>query len=121
MNRTFAAVGAAVAVAVLAGCGTASSTPRVEPDLAGTPTWGGCSQFSMQEMSIAEGARGARTLVAAIADYREDGDRVVTGPRAGGLPHRWLVDADGTIHADLEMSGSRQGWFVTGVKRCAAR
>src|SRR3954465_12150126 len=79
----------------IAGCG-GSPRPRVQPDLAGKPTWGGCSEFSEQALSIAEGARGAKTLEDAIADYREAGDRIVEGLPRGGLEHRWLVSEDGT-------------------------
>src|SRR4051794_30141465 len=104
----------------IAGCG-GSPRPSVQPDLAGKPAWGGCSEFSEQAMSIAEGARGAKTLEDAIADYREAGDRIVEDHPRGGLEHRWLVSEDGTIHADLELWDSHRGWFVTGAKRCSAR
>jgi hypothetical protein len=118
MNLAVAVAGALALAVTAAGCGSAPK-PSVQPDLAGKPTWGACSTFSEQAMSIAEGARGAATLKAAVADYREDGDRVVRGPSTGGLAHRWLVDDSGTIHADLGVWHSGRGWFVTGAKRCA--
>jgi len=112
------ATGALALTLTVAGCGS-SPLSNALPDLAGKPTWSGCSEFSEQAMSIAEGARGEDSVAAAVSTYRERGDRVVAGPRRGGIAHRWLVRADDTIHADLEVWHSGRGWFVTGVKRCA--
>ncbi len=119
MNVVLAAAGALALTATLVGCGD-TSRPAVEPDAAGRPGWGGCSEFAYQAMSIAKRARGAHTLEGAVADYRESGDRVVMVPARGGLPHRWIVRGDGTIRVDLEVGHSPSGWFVTGTKRCSA-
>jgi hypothetical protein len=100
MNVVFAAVGTLALTASLVACGD-TSRPALEPDLAAKPTWGGCSEFSQQAMSIAAGTPGSPTLVAAITDDLEYGDHVMTAPQKGGLKHRWLVAADGTIRVDL--------------------
>ena len=120
MNVVLTAVGSLALTASLVACGDTSSRPAVDPDVAGKPTWGGCSEFSEQAMSIAAEAPGAPTLVAALADYREPGDQVVAAPQKGGLKHRWLVTSDATIRVDLEVWHSHRGWFVTGAKRCAS-
>jgi hypothetical protein len=118
MKAFLAAAGVLAFTVTVSGCG-GSPRPHLDPDVAGSPTWGDCLTFSESAMSIAEGARGTATVAAAISDYRESGDRVLVGPRAGGNEHRWLVREDDTIHADLEVWHSRRGWFVTGAQQCA--
>jgi len=117
MNLALATGGLALALTI-AGCGS-SPRPSVQPDLATAPTWGSCSEFSQRAMSIAEGARGEDTVAAAVSTYREKGDRLLVGPRRGGVAHRWLVRPDDTIHADLEVSHTGRRWFVSGMKQCA--
>ena len=120
MSRTFEAVVSAAAVIVLTGCGTASSTPRVEPDIAGTPTWGGCQEHSIRNIDYVSDARGAKTREAAMKPYRAAGDHVVHQPRR---PHRnaqvLLVDDHDVIHHALEMWNSGNGWLVNMVESCA--
>jgi hypothetical protein len=68
----------------------------------------------------AAGVAGARSLDAALAPYREDGDHVVQ--RSGG-PHRhtsWLlVDDANVIRSAVEVAHTEQGWLVMSVASCA--
>jgi hypothetical protein len=104
---------------LVAACGD-GSTPRVQPDVAAKPTWGGCQERSMQNIDYLAGAKGARTRAAAVARYRVDGDRVVVRP---ARPHRnaqvLMVDDHNVIHHALEVWHTRHGWLVSTVETCA--
>lgn len=105
---------------VLTACGHAS-LPRVEPDVAGRPTWGGCSERTTQIIDYASGARGERSLRAALAPYRVDGDHVVRRPAHAHRGARWLlVDDRQVIHTSLELLHAERGWLVDVIEKCSA-
>jgi hypothetical protein len=119
-NAATAAATLALGV-VLAGCGHASSRPAVDPDLAGKPTWGGCTESSTGIIDYTAGAPGEPTAGAALAAYRVDGDHVVVVPARAHMNRRWLlVDDANRIHASLELMHTRHGWLVSTVEQCAA-
>jgi hypothetical protein len=104
---------------VLAGCGD-SSRPVVDPDVAGKPTWGGCTETSTQITDYTADAPGERTARTALASYRVDGDHVVAVPARAHQNRRWLlVDDANLIHASLELLHTDHGWLVSSVEQCA--
>jgi hypothetical protein len=103
----------------IAGCG-GSPRPSVQPDLAGKPTWGGCRNFVGQNMDYGPDAVGAKTVAAALATYRKDGDHVVIEPHRDHRPRRWLVvGEDNVIRAAVQMFRGDQGWLASSVEKCA--
>jgi hypothetical protein len=118
--KPFLVSGAVVAGLVLAGCGHSSSRPAVDPDLAGKPTWGGCTESSTQIIDYTADAPGEPTARAALASYRVEGDHVVVLPARAHHNRRWLlVDDANLIHASLELWHARHGWLVSSVEQCA--
>jgi hypothetical protein len=120
MSRLLAAVGALTLGITLVACGD-TSRPAVDPDLAGKPTWGGCSERSTQISDYTADAKGAKTRAAAMARYRMPGDHVVF--RGGHGHHRatWLlVDEKDVIHTSLELVPGASGWLVSTVEKCAS-
>ena len=116
MTRLLAAATAGV---LLAGCGT-SSAPRVDPDLAGRPSWGGCKELSSLIRDYVASAEGAKTRAAAIAQYRKAGDHVVLRPAQAHRNAAWLlVDSANVIHTSLELTHGQHGWLVSTVERCS--
>ena len=104
---------------VLAACGDASS-PRVDPDVGGEPTWGGCNEHSMQIIDYMSEAPGERSVRVALAPYRADGDHVVRRPAHAHRSARWLlVDDRAVIHTSLELLHTERGWLVNVVEKCS--
>jgi hypothetical protein len=119
MTRPLVPIAAATAGLMLAACGV-SSTPRVEPDRAGQPSWGGCKMRSSVVRDYVPSAEGARTRAAAIAPNRKAGDHVVHQPARAHRNAAWLlVDGANVIHTSLELSHGRNGWLVSSVERCS--
>jgi hypothetical protein len=104
----------------LAGCGTSSSRPRLDPDVAGKPTWGGCQERSEGSFDFVADADGAPTVEAAIEHFREHGDHVVRSAPAPLHRRQWLlVDEHNVIHAALGLMRTEHGWLVDDVEKCA--
>jgi hypothetical protein len=119
MTSLLVPIVAVTAGVLLAGCG-ASSAPRVDPDGAGKPSWGGCTERSSLIRDYLASAEGARTRAAAIAPYRQAGDHVVLRPAQEHRHAAWLlVDARNVIHTSLELTHGRHGWLVSMVERCS--
>lgn len=120
MSRLLTAATLLLGGAVVAGCGTSASTPRVDPDVAGKPTWGGCQERSIGSIDYVVGARGPSTAKAALAPYRKDGDHVVRTAPAPHQRRQWLlVDEHNVIHTSLGLARTEHGWLVDTVERCA--
>jgi hypothetical protein len=119
MSRLLAIAAAVTLGVTLVGCGN-GPRPRVEPDVAGAPAWGGCGGRSVGIIDYAGAARGEPTARAALAPYRTDGDHVVAVPPRAHHNRRWLlVDDANVIHALLELDHDRDGWLVGLVERCS--
>jgi hypothetical protein len=119
MNRLVAAALALTVGATLAGCGSTTSKPLVEPDLAGKPVWT-CQERAGQFIDYTADAGGKPTARAALAPYRTAGDHVVVVPPRAHHNRQWLlVDDDQSIHASLELDQGRDGWLVASLEKCA--
>lgn len=121
------AAGAALLLTCLAlsACGHSSDSGAPRPETAGSPKTGaepswGCAIRSMAFTDYGPDARGEPTRDAALASYREAGDRVVY---SRGGPHeadKWLlVDDAGHIHAALELLHNKGGWLVSAAEKCS--
>ena len=119
MNRLVAIVAAVLLGGALVGCGD-TSRPRVDPDLAGKPTWAGCHARSIENTDYTPDADGKPTARAALAPYRTPGDHVVHRASEARDLTRWLlVDDHEVIHASLELDHFRHGWLVGMVEKCS--
>src|SRR5262245_41906190 len=117
--KLLVAAGAVATAVVFGGCGSSSSTRVVSPPPQ-CPTWGSCRDISSQITDYAVGAPGAKSVEAALAPYRTDGDHVVRRPAQPHQRAAWLlVDDQHVIHASLELFHTPRGWLVDTVEKCA--
>jgi hypothetical protein len=114
------ALGVAVVLGAVTGCGQSAASGPVGVGAGNAPTWGGCHEHSVQVRDYVADAKGEPTAEAAMAPYRERGDHVVVLPAHEHANRRWLlVDDTDVIHTSLELWHTGRGWLVTMVEHCS--
>ena len=117
---------AAMAAALLTGCGTATTDAADDPAPATSPHraphWPaeGCDIRSGSSIDYTPDARGADSPALALARYTPPGTSVVKQKARPHRAARWLVvDEDRVIVRAVTMFRGDHGWLVDGVEECS--